>query len=238
MNVAPGSLEDDGEPLSARIDDPGLAKDGQHRGGESHRLDGGLADGVEHLVDRASARRTLIGRARHAADRGEQRALHRLADGVVGVLSGELESCRKLRSTEVIRAVEPKGNALEKLAQNNSAVASRPHQRPARHGRRHPSRTRALYLFRRGHDFPHRQHHIGPGVPVGHREDVERVQSLGVVLQQAKRRREHLSEVIAIEPGHIARSTHHWPGSPLPNPAPYATLTRRPREPSGTRLAG
>ena len=203
--------EDDGEAEAARVDDAGLAQHGQ----EVRPAPDGLLPGVERALEHLGDQRVLALGARrgaeprlghvgelggdavgHLAHDGEDRALGRLADGVVGAVGGA--GHRRADQHGVDELAGPRGELLggaaDELGEDDAASCRG--RRAARRGRRsrrsrrgrsrrsRPAPDEAVELVEHG---AQRQRHVVARVAVGDREDVEVVDLLAAAFQLRQR---------------------------------------------------
>ena len=177
-----GRVEDDAQAAAARVDDAGVTQRPQLLGGAGQRLAGRGRGGGEHV---AGPRPGGLGRGERGvgggAGDGEHRPLDRLPHGgVAGV--GRL--AQRLGHDPGRALVgrgpdDPAGQRAQHLAEDDPGVAARAEQRAAGHrGQRGPERRRRPPVAHRVAGGGDGEEHVGAGVAVGHREDVEGVDLL------------------------------------------------------------
>ena len=176
-------LDEGGEAVGARVDDAILLEDGQQVGRARNALVGLDDEGLEHLGNGHLLLVAAVRAGAHVADDGEDRTLDRLAHGLEGNPDGVAEGARDVaRGHGVVRAHEALGHATQNLARDDAGVAARAHERAV--GDRLGDGLHVGASGQRGdlaHDGAQRERHVGAGVAVGHGEDVELVDVLGLV---------------------------------------------------------
>ena len=140
---------------------------------------------------RRQRRRCRLGALAHD---GEDRALDRLEHGLVRRRRRRRQARRPAQDRRGRRARLERGrDAPQDLGEDHAAVAAGAHQRAVadRVARRRQLGGRSVDL---GHDGVQRAGHVGAGVAVGHRVDVEPVQGLLVVAHEVAEHGEHGAE--------------------------------------------
>ena len=176
-------LEEGGKAIGTGVDHAVLLEDGQEVGRAGHGLVGLHDERLEGLGDGHLLLLGAVCAGRHVADDGEDGALDRLAHGLEGHLHAVAQGRGHVgRGHGVMRGDEALGQAAQNLARNDAGVAARAHERAVRDGLGHIGHRgvggQRLDLL---HDGPQRERHVGAGVAVGHGEDVELVDLLGLV---------------------------------------------------------
>ena len=198
------ALEQAVQPLPARIDDAGLAQDGQQARRPGDRLLGRVERGGQDRLDVVVA---LGGDDRGVgrfADDRQDRPLDRLGDRAVGRLRPLRQRVREVEAVEPALAAEPLGHAAEDLAGDDPGVAAGAHQRPeADRGGDPLGRLtgHAFGLVERGLDG---RQHVRAGVAVRDGIDVEGVDLVDVRLEVRDRRAEGAEQALA-----VARAADH-----------------------------
>ncbi len=225
--------EDDRQPEAARVDDAGLAQHGQQ---VRPAADGALPR-VERALEHLGEQRVLARRAvrfaqprlrhvgelggdavRHLAHHGEDRALGRLPDGVVGAIGRA--GHRRADEDGVDELAGPGGELLggaaDELREDDAGVAAGAEQRGAGDGVDDlvaadvvdlPLPREAVQLVE---DGAQRQRHVVARVAVGDREDVEVVDLLATAFQLRQRTLDDAAEaddarIRQSDPGPAAR---------------------------------
>jgi hypothetical protein len=175
-------VEEQHEPRSAGVDHPALGEHREQFGGAAERVGGLGPGGIEGLDERPAAvgsrRSRLGGLAHHGEDRALDRSHHRLVGGT---------RCRRQRSSERggvedAGSADDRGEPAHDLGQDDPRVATGPHERTVPDGVTHRLEIRRVVLAAAsvdgpelGHDRLEGERHVGAGVAVGHRVDVEAV---------------------------------------------------------------
>ena len=110
--------------------------------------------------------------------------LHRFGHGLIRGIGGVLQRPRHLRAAECVQTGKALGPSVEELRQNDTTVTPSTHEGPLGYGRGKHAGTGAIqpwHLFI--HSFKSKEH-IGAGVTVGDREDVEGIDRSDVHLQR------------------------------------------------------
>ena len=201
--------EDDGQAEAAGVDHARLAQDRQQLGAAPHGDLAGVERPLEHLRDQGvlalgvlllEPRLVHVGElgrdaVRHLAHDGEDRALGRLADGVVGAVGGARHGrADQHRVDELARSRgQLLGRAADQLGEDDAGVAARAEQRRAGHAvddllapdlvERAPA-GQAVELVE---DGAQRERHVVARVAVGDREHIEVVDLLAACFQLGQR---------------------------------------------------
>ena len=201
--------EDDRHGVAAGVHHAGLAQDREQLRPLLHRLLAGVDRPLQDLGQRGVLGGVVdVGRqpglghvgdlrgqaVRHLAHHGEDRALGRVADRLVGPVGGASQGgADQDRVHELARAGDQLlGGAADELGEDDAAVAAGSQQRRARHRLDDLLAAdlvhRALAALARqavelGQHRAHGEDHVVAGVAVGHREDVEVVDLLAARLE-------------------------------------------------------
>lgn len=144
-------------------------------------------------------RRSPLGGLAHD---GEDGALHRVADRLVGALGRHLERRREQGPVDAVLVVGDRqrlGEATQDLRQDHAAVASSPHERAVADGLA-GGREVGLDAVELGHDRLQREGHVAPGVAIGHRIDVQPVDALLVGCEGIPEGGDRPPEVVGAQP--------------------------------------
>ena len=215
------TLEEPVETHPARIDDAGLAQDGEEgrrpRDRFLGRVEGRGQDRLDVVVTLGGDDRG-IGRL---ADDRQDGALDGLRDGAVGRLRALRQGVGEVQTVEPALAAEALRHAAEDLAGDDPRVAPRAHQRPEADGGGDPLgglAGRALGLLEGRLD---RRQHVRAGVAVGDRIDVESVDLVDVRLEVRDRGAKGAEQAVA-----VARPADHQATS-----VPLSARSRGPAAP-------
>ena len=179
--------QDDTQALSARVHHACFLQHRQQLGGT---LQGGVcfvADGRPDRFRGGILFRGLPALVGGFPGHGEDGALGGLHDRLIGGLHPERQGCRQIGPIGFLPALEPLGEAPEQQGQDDARIAPRaPQQSGGRRVGGFADRgiVQAGQLPRRGRDG---HGHIGAGVPVGHRENVQLIDRLLGVRQRMGR---------------------------------------------------
>ena len=178
------ALEQAKEALPARVDDTRLAQDRQQRRRPGDGLPCSVDGRREHGFHRVVAFRGLDRGGRGLADHGQDRSLDGLAHRAIRGLGPERQCVREIEPAEPPLAGEALGKPAQDLAGDDAGVAARSHQRAVAdrggHALHRHLAAGPLGLLQRG---PRRRDHVRAGVSVRDREDVQRVDLVGVGLE-------------------------------------------------------
>ena len=148
----------------------------EHLGSSLGGIDGLVGGGLDYIVD-VSALLGGFGRGFGGfADDSEHCAFYGIWHSPVCHLGCEGQSVSEVASIDCIGVSHCVAQPSEKLGHDESAVATGSEECGAGHrgrGRRHVFGRGGLHV---GCDAAHGEHHVGAGVAVGHREDVEGVE--------------------------------------------------------------
>ncbi len=167
-------IEQEQVPRAAGVDHAGPGQDRQHLGGAGQgvgRLDAGTLD---HAHQARAVGRPDRGGGRHRQDGALDRAHHRTSGEVGGMGDGPDERV----GVDAVgpRACHALAHTPQKLRQDHAGVPPRSHQRTVADGLAHLGQAGpgldTVQLADHGFEG---QRHVGAGVPVGHRVDVEAV---------------------------------------------------------------
>ena len=182
------ALEQAEQALSAGVDDVRLAQDRQQRGRFRDRALRGIDRSGQHRLDVVVPLGGRDRRGGRLADDREDRALDGLGHGLVRGLRAGVERVREVEAVEPLLALEALGDPREDLARDDARVAARAHERAEARGVGHPVgvgiRPGPVRLLEGRAD---RREHVGAGVAVRDREDVERVDLVDVRLEAGDR---------------------------------------------------
>ena len=189
------------DALASRVHDPCLLEHRQLLRRVRERALGCLVRRAQHVRRfRRSIRRMngLCGCSHHA----QHRPLDRIADGLIArVRCGLQRRCERC-AVCLLAVGQPAREPLHELGEDDAAVAPRPEQRPPRDRAAHrPHRSGRRIRHFGGRRRAERQQHIDAGVAIRDREDVERVDGIGVGLEAACASEDELMEVLGVERG-------------------------------------
>ena len=176
-------LKENSKAKGAGVDHAVLLQNGQQVGRAGDGLVGLDDDGVERVLGRELLLLALVGLGRDIAQHREDRALNGLADGLEGDLDGSAERIGDVGGRNgLIGRNETLGHTAQDLRGDDTGVAAGAHQGAVGDGAGdglHVSvgGKSGELLGHRGE----RERHVGAGVTVGHGEDVELVDLLGLV---------------------------------------------------------
>ena len=178
------SLIDQHQSPAAGIDHAGLLQGRQHIGGLLQDRFAAFQDhGDQLIVIVRRLFRLLQGVFRHDAGHGEDCAFLWLHDGFISHLRAFHQGFRKLQGGNFLNAVQRFGETAQQLAGDNAGVAARTFQGAFSQRVRRFVRPQEFFAVQ----FPgrrlHRQGHIRSRIAVGNRENVERVDSFAVLLE-------------------------------------------------------
>ena len=179
------------EPLRPRVHHPRLGQHGEEIGGARQRLPGRLPHrhhGVGEVARPLHAAPVHGPRGRFPHHR-QDRALHRVLDRRVQRPCPRSQRRREFAQRHTGTTFQSPGESKQELGQHHAAVAARAQQRRPRHQRRHPVHPAFPRPGQLPRDGLEGEAQVGPGVPVGHRKDVDAVQ-LGLAPPAAPARRE------------------------------------------------
>ncbi len=183
------AVEKQQQPGPASVHHPGRPQRGQLLRGPLERPGSGLTGALEHFDKHVGA--TMAGFPRGlpgfqsgwsgspGGGPGDRKdgPFHRVADGGVGAVTGPGESLGHIDRPDGLHRAERPGQAAQDLGQDDTGVAAGTHERAMAETER-----QALHVERAAEgvdlllDRFQRQGHVGPGVAVGHRVDVEAVE--------------------------------------------------------------
>ena len=193
------SVQDRDVALAAGVDD---ARASQHgvllRGLGQGLLAGGQRAGEDQLEVGLGLRQLRSGGGGHAGD-GQDRALGRLHDRLVGGVHAVLHRVGELRGVAALHALQPLGDAPEQQRQDHAGIPARAAQHGAGGLVRHLAHTAVAHLAqlrRRGGDG---QGHVGAGIAVRNRKHVQLVDGLFIRLQRLVSAQQHLAEHFAVD---------------------------------------
>src|SRR6266851_4704789 len=203
------ALEDDLQPESAGVDDASVAQDLQLAGGLDDRRPGARRGGGDDAWHRGvgiagGGGGGAAGLPRH----GEDGALGRLVDRTIGGVGRLFEGIGELSRRQRALALDGARETAKDLGQDDPRVPTRAHQAAMRRelgDLADLGRIRLLDVLDGGLQS---QQHVGPGIPVGHREHVEAVHLLVVCRQPAEASQQGLLEERPIHPGRPTRGDH------------------------------
>ena len=183
LQIAEHGVHDEHEALAAGIDHACAA---QH-GVDVLRVGQRLARGGEQRIEHALKVRAVLGEGHgglraQTAD-GEDCALGRLHDGLVGGVHAGGDGGGKFRRARSLAALEGLGDPAEQQRQNDAGVAARTAQQRARGAVGHGADGVGLLAAELDGGRVHRQAHVRAGIAVRNREDVELVDLLFVFFQ-------------------------------------------------------
>ncbi len=176
-----GDVEEEQEPGPTGIDDPGLGQHRKHLRGPGEGVVGPVAGGLEHRDQVAAAGGGVARRLGRLAHDREDGALDRLHHGAVGGRGGLGEATGELGGPGGLPVAQHVGEPAQDLGEDHTGVPTRAHERAVADrlaGRRH-----AGTVAGGGQLLAHRtdgEGHVGAGVAVGDRIDVEPVDRLAV----------------------------------------------------------
>ena len=205
--VVEGAFEDGIQALPPGIDHARFLEDRKQSRGIGHRLVGGRDGGLKHLgqVRVAVFRRPLGGRG-SILDHGEDGTFHRIAQALVGHPGGLLEGTGEVGPGQRLLAGDILSKAAQNLRQYHAAIAPGSHQGPfgecLRYRRAAVVRSAVGLL----HAGVQGQQHVGPGVAIRYRENVQGINIGSALLQPGSGTGKHLSEVL---PGDNTCRPHH-----------------------------
>ena len=186
--------EDDKIALAAGVHNAGLFQHRVQVDGVLQRFLAGL-DGADQGGLQAGAGSGSLGRGGGGqAGHGEDGALGRLHDGLVGRVDPVLHGAGKLHGAGGLNALEPAGDAPEQQGQNHAGVAAGAPQQGGGHAVSGGGHRFKLLLAQLHSGFVHGQAHVGAGVAVGHGEDVQVVDHLGIGGKGCISAKDHLLE--------------------------------------------
>ena len=230
------ALEDHLEAEAAGVDDARLAQDGELRRRVVGRRLGRLAGGPDDRVDaRLGIGRGRLGRLARLPGDGEDRALGRLDDRPVGRVGGLLERVGKLGRRQLRLSLDVLGEAPEDLREDDPGVAPGAHQAAVGGERGDLADLLRLRLADVLHRRLQREQHVGPGVAVRHREDVEAVDLLLVGAEPAEAAQQGALEELAVDDLRLCHGVGVSPRCGLHAPPGRTRSPRRPAHPAGVR---
>ena len=176
-------LKEDGKAKGAGVDHAVLLQNGQQIGRAGDGLVGLDDDGIKRVLGRELLLLALVGLGRDIAQDREDRALDGLADSLEGNLDGTTEGEGNVGGrNRLVGRDKALGHATKNLRGNNAGVAAGAHQ-----GAMGDGAGDGLHVGvggKSGELLGHRgerERHVGAGVTVGHGEDVELIDLLGLV---------------------------------------------------------
>jgi hypothetical protein len=172
-------IDEQHEAGAAGVDHAGLGQHRQELGGVLQGRGRGRRHRVQHL-DQPGVTGAVRGVGGVAGD-GEDRALHRAHDGGVGQPAGAEKSVGHAGGIHGVTAAQAVGQAPQDLGQDDPGVAPGAHERAVYDRLLHAGVVGPLEP---GHHRLQGQGHVGAGVAVGDRVDVEPVEPLPVPAQQ------------------------------------------------------
>ena len=176
-------LQENSKAKGAGVDHAVLLQNGQQVGRAGDGLVGLDDDGVERVLGRELLLLALVGLGRDIAQHREDRALDGLADGLEGDLDGSAERIGDVGGRNgLIGRNETLGHTAQDLRGDDTGVAAGAHQGTVGDGAGDGLHVgvggkSGELLGHRGE----RERHVGAGVTVGHGEDVELIDLLGLV---------------------------------------------------------
>ena len=181
-----GRVEDDAQPAPAGVDHAGLAQLPELLGGVQERLSRGRGGGREDVASpRPRLGGTPYGGVGGGAGDGQDRALDRRTDSGVAGLGGLGHGLCHHGGVVLLGggAGDPECDGAQDLAEDDAAVAAGAEQCPSAERGQRGSQVELLGrgLVDRVAGSAHREVHVGAGVAVGHRVDVEGVDLLARV---------------------------------------------------------
>jgi len=184
-------LEQNGEPKTAGIDHTVLLEHGKQLRRATNRVERGGDRVLERLFEaqtRICRRARSLGRL---TQHRENRALNGLANRLERDDHGTLEGRSEQLGIDHLRGIDPLTEPTQNLTEDDTGVATGPHQRPVGHRvtQRLDVGVCGQLAGLRNHDI-HRERHIGPGVTVWDGEHVEFVYFFFAFLQRRGRSRD------------------------------------------------
>ena len=168
------ALKDDHNALTACIHNAGLLQHRQQIGGVVQCL----LTGSQHHVPQGGHIGGITGSSflRGHAGNGQDSALSGLHHGLVSALNTLLQGSHDIGNVSLFFALQRLGKAAEQQAGDNAGVAAR----TAQHGRSSSLGSFAhgaavVQSFQLTHGSAHGHAHVGAGVAIGHRENVQLV---------------------------------------------------------------
>src|SRR6266851_1818928 len=203
------SLEDELQTEASSVDHAGVAQDLElagrlQHGGASAR--GGRRDDARD-VGVGAARRRRGGAAGLARD-GEDGALRRLVDRAVGGVGRLFERGGELRRSERALTFDRARESAEDLREDHTRVAARAHQAAVRRELRDLADLGGVRLF---HVLDRRlegEQHVGAGVAVRDRADVEPVDLFVVGREPAQAAQQRALEELTVHSSRLCRGHH------------------------------
>ena len=185
------SLEEGGKAKGTGIDNAVLLEDGQELGCAGNGLVGLDDQCVEHLGGRDVGLLELVGTGGHVTQDGEDGSLDGLAHSLEGNLHRAAERVRDVGGRGVVLVLgiaEPLGETAQDLGGDDTGVAACAHERAM--GDRLGDVLDGGVLRERLHlldDGPKGERHVGAGVSIRDRKDVELVDLLGSLGNDVRR---------------------------------------------------
>ena len=176
-------LKENSKAKGAGVDHAVLLQNGQQVGRAGDRLICLDDDSVERVLGRELLLLALVGLGRDIAQHREDRALDGLADGLEGDLDGSAERIGDVGGRNgLIGRNETLGHTAQDLRGDDTGVAAGAHQGTVGDGAGDGLHVGVggkggKLLGHRGE----RERHVGAGVTVGHGEDIELIDLLGLV---------------------------------------------------------
>ena len=200
-------VEQEQEPGSAGIDDAGVLQHGELLGSVVERGLAGGARGTEHSHQAGSVGRGGGGGVGRFAHDGQDRALDRLEHRQICGRRCRLQRFGDLRGREIGGVLQRADQPAQDLAEDHTAVAACPHQAAVADGIAGRLQLEVGQVELGDHGIE-RSGHVGAGVAVGNRVDVEPIDALGVDLQGVAEGDDRAAQRFRAEPfqcGHADR---------------------------------
>ena len=202
--------------LTAGVNDSGFL---EHRV-LVHGLGQSVVTGLDGAVKaafkaRAGVRRFDGGSCRHARD-GKDGALGGLHNGLIGCVDAVLHRTGELLCAGGIEPFEALGDAPEEQGEDNAGVAARAAEQRGSHAVRRRGYRIEFFLLKLRRGLIHSQRHIGTGIPVGHRENVEVVYRLNIGMERCVGAEYHLFEGSGVYIISQLNVPPHGMGPPMP----------------------
>ena len=177
------ALHDYDNALTAGVYDAGVPEHREHRWGLREGIFSFIEGAVPKVKDAFVSGGPVGSTLSEAAKDGEHGAFHRLGDGGVAGLGaggeGISEGCR-ISGLDILEAL---GKAGEELGEDDAAVAAGPEEGATGGFLGDGGEGGGVYGLQAGIHGLHSEEHVGAGVAIGNREDVEGVNGVAVPLQ-------------------------------------------------------
>ena len=192
-------VQDHNVALAARVDHTGLLENRVLVHGVLQGIFPGVNGGGQTLLQAGAVPGGLDRGGGGQAGDGQNGALGGLHHGFIGGLDTVVHRAGKLGRAGGLQPLQAAGDAAEEQGEDDAGVAARPAQHGARHALRGGGHGVKVLLAQLGGGVVDGQPHIGAGVPVGDRKNIQIVDGLDIRVQCRVRTEDHLFEGCGID---------------------------------------